>query len=337
MKTIGKNQHFWIGAVALIMTFGFFFSVSNYFQPVELALYSAIFDTLTMVITYHVCVRLVIPRFHQQGWKYLMVSFLTILLMSVIFYYSDKLFITRFHSEMHENPPQFFHFMRMFMSTSFVYFIATSISLFEHNQRLVEKERMISKEKLETELKLLKAQINPHFIFNALNNIYSLTYMQAKMAPDAVLKLSEMLRYVFYECNKDKVPISSEIKYIKNFIAFQQMKSDHTQNITLRPELEKPSVQIAPMLLIPLIENAFKYSRIEELEDAFAEISIAMKNKDLSISITNSIPDNLPGPGSGTGINNVKHRLAIIYPQKHVFTISDDGKIYKAELKLEVN
>ena len=227
--------------------------------------------------------------------------------------------------------------MRVFFTTSFVYFIATSVNLFAYNQRLIENERLLNKEKLETELKLLKAQINPHFIFNSLNNIYSLTYMKSNNAPEAVLKLSEMLRYVFYDCSKERVFLSSEIKYIDNFIAFQQMKSDHKQNITLKSDLGVNNIEIAPMLFIPFIENAFKYSRIEETKDAYVRIGIEKINKKLLFVIENSFEEgNKPMQGSGTGIKNVQHRLSIIYPEKHTLTISGKDNKFCVELIIDI-
>ena len=207
----------------------------------------------------------------------------------------------------------------------------------EHTIRLHENEKLLTKEKLETELKLLKAQINPHFIFNALNNIYSLTYMQSKKAPESVLKLSEMLRYVFYDCNKDRVPLSAEVQYIKNFIAFQQIKSEFAQNISLKTEINGANLEIAPMLFIPFIENAFKYSRIEENESAFINIKIIHQDSKLHFIIKNSFPENnKPLPGSGMGIKNVKYRLDIIYPKKYELVINEGGGLFNIDLRLDV-
>ena len=314
-----------------------FFNMSNYWQPINYALISAIFDTLVLFIAYRITVDFLFPRFYGKQRQYILISMGVIAALSALFYLIDMNLIPRIKNVEQPQPPMFFHFMRMLMVNSFTFFIATSVSLMEHNNRLRENEKLLTEEKLETELKLLKAQINPHFIFNALNNIYSLTYMQSKNAPDSVLKLSEMLRYVFYDCNKDKVPISSEVKYIENFISFQQMKSEFTQNISLQTEIGSTKIEIAPMIFISFIENAFKYSRIEEDENAFVSISLKLTEKILFFNIENNLSsENKPLSGSGTGIKNVKDRLNIIYPEKHTLMIKEDNDIYTLNLSIEL-
>nr|MDA3852684.1 GHKL domain-containing protein [Bacteroidales bacterium] len=147
----------------------------------------------------------------------------------------------------------------------------------------------------------------------------------------------EMLRYVFYDCSKDKVHLSAEIKYMENFTAFQQMKSENKQNISITNDSGMASLGIAPMLFIPFIENAFKYSRIEEDEKAYVTIAINKKNHHLIFAIQNSVPhDNKPMSGSGTGIKNVEHRLAIIYANKHQLDIQEKENTYTVNLSIKI-
>jgi len=192
------------------------------------------------------------------------------------------------------------------------------------SQRFLEREKQLQGEKLATELKLLKAQINPHFIFNALNNIYSLSYMKSDHAPESILKLSDMLRYVFYDCSRDRVPLESEFKYIENFTLFQQMKSEEKQNVILNKMIVRGSHEVAPMLFIPFVENAFKYSRIEDLSEASVIITLEDKDEDIIFDIQNSVP--LTGKvksGNGMGLKNVRNRLNIVYPDKYELKIED--------------
>ena len=207
-KNIIRQALIWLGLFAIS------FNISNYWESVEYALVSSVFDTVSLLIVYRITVDFLFPRFYGNQRKYMLISLGLIVVLSVLFFLIDMNFIPRSKFEGHKPPPLFFHFLRMFLVTNFAFFIATSISLMQHNKRLLENEKLLTEDKLKTELQLLKAQINPHFIFNALNNIYSLTYMKANNAPDSVLKLSEMLRYVFYDCSKEQVPLSSEIKYI---------------------------------------------------------------------------------------------------------------------------
>ncbi len=336
MKTIRKNLI--IQILGWLTLFLFLFSLSNYFQPTKIAFVLAIFDTTMLFFIYKITVHFLFPRFYRSARLYWYISITVILLYAFVYFLIDIYLVSniRITKENHNPPPKLFHYIRMVMTTGFMFFMGTSVKLIEHTNLLQEREKLLTKEKLETELKLLKAQINPHFIFNALNNIYSLTYMQAKTAPESILKLSEMLRYVFYDCSKDRVTIAAEINYIENFNAFQQMKSGFTQNITLQFDV-KNNIEIAPMLFIPFIENAFKYSRIEEYEEAHVNINIKSKNNKLKFTIENSLPtQNKSQPGSGTGIKNVRHRLDILYPDKHEIKINEQNDRYIVNLSIEV-
>jgi sensor histidine kinase YesM len=327
----------WLPVIIWVALFLLIFNIANYFQEANYALINAAFETLSNLAIFYFTVLVLFPRFYRTGRSYFWVSFIFLIVTTVVLVFIDHNFITDFRGGVdEERPPVIFHYFRYFFSSGFTYFVATSLSLMEQTRELQESEKVLTKEKLETELKLLKAQINPHFIFNALNNIYSLTYMQSKNAPDSILKLSEMLRYVIYDCNKDRVPLSAELKYIENFTAFQQMKSDFEQNISMKTELNGANVEIAPMLFVPLIENAFKYSRIEENAEAYITIEMRHLDSQLHFGIKNSLPKNIPASGSGMGIENVKHRLDIIYPGKYELEIEEQKDSYSVDLKIEV-
>jgi LytS/YehU family sensor histidine kinase len=192
-------------------------------------------------------------------------------------------------------------------------------------------------EKLQTELQLLKAQINPHFLFNALNNIYSLTYMKSEHAPESVLKLSEMLRYVLEDCTMEKVPIKNEVDYMQNLIGFYKMKSPGKRKIKFTSHIENMDIRIAPMLFIPFIENSFKYSRIEEDKNGYINIDLNETAGKVLFTIENSIfSARKIMNGSGKGIMNVQQRLNIIYPGKHKLTIDEREGNYTVKLEIDV-
>ncbi|GAF05751.1 sensor histidine kinase [Saccharicrinis fermentans] len=326
----------WLPIIIWLSLFLFTFNIANYFQSAAYAAINAAYETIVNVITYYFTALYLFPRYYKSGRAFFWISLFSVATLSLLFYFIDIYTIPNIERPNTNRPPEIFHFLRYFFNLGFVFFVATSLSLMEQTNKLRESGKILTKEKLETELKLLKAQINPHFIFNALNNIYSLTYMQSKNAPESVLKLSDMLRYVFYDCSKDRVPISAEIQYIENFSAFQQMKSDFTQHIKMETALNYSNIEIAPMLFIPFIENAFKYSRIEESEEAFVHIFIKNKANKLHFSIANNISNIKPTSGSGMGINNVKHRLNIIYPNRYDLSIDESENIFKVDLKLDV-
>lgn len=192
-------------------------------------------------------------------------------------------------------------------------------------------------EKLQTELQLLKAQINPHFLFNALNNVYSLTYMKSDKAPDSVLKLSDMLRYVIEDCSHEKVVLRNEISYMENLIDFYKMKSPGKRKVDFTRKVDNMDVHIAPMLFIPFIENSFKYSRIEEDKAGFISIFLQEASGKLHFTIRNSIfQERTILNGSGKGIDNVKQRLDIIYPQKYELKTGEKDNTYMVDLEIDL-
>jgi sensor histidine kinase YesM len=331
------KRKIWLPVTIWLALFLFVFNLANYFHEAQYALVNALYEVGSSCVIFYFTALVLFPKYYKTGRNYFWASFLFILVVSILLVNIDEQFISDIRrGDDDDIPPVIFHYIRYFMSVGFSYFVATSLSLMEHTRQLQANEKILSQEKLQTELKLLKAQINPHFIFNALNNIYSLTYMKSTNAPDSVLKLSEMLRYVFYECDKDRVSLSSEINYIENFTAFQQMKSDFKQQISTKAELGDKNIEIAPMLIVPFIENAFKYSRIEEIEKAFVNIHVQIKAGHLYFGIENSVPQNKPASGSGMGIENVKHRLEIIYPNRYELQIEDKSNLYKVNLSLKI-
>ncbi len=331
---IDKNT--WLNHVVWLITFCLFFSMTYYFQPLMESLISAFYNTFIIFLLYTITVKFLFPKYYEKGNIYILMAFVTVTAFAVVFSAFDYYVLPDIKPRDHDRPPVFFIFMRYFMSLGLAFFIGTSVSLMKHFNKLKEKEKVLIEEKLETELKLLKAQINPHFIFNALNNIYSLSYTQSQKAPDSILKLSEMLRYVFYDCSKDKVSISAELNYIRNFNAFQQMKSEYVQNIEMNISPDLGNIEVAPMLLIPFLENAYKYSRIEENEDAYVKITINKDNNKVHINICNSISQDVKSShGNGIGIENVKHRLNIIYPEKHKLIIDEKSDTFSVDLTLE--
>jgi sensor histidine kinase YesM len=215
-----------------------------------------------------------------------------------------------------------------------IFFTSLTFSLIRKVGVTENLQKQLTKEKSDTEIRLLKAQINPHFIFNSLNNIYSLSYSKSDEAPEAVLKLSEMLRYVYYDCNRDEVTLGAEVDYIRNYMAFQHMKSPHEQQIELFTEGIDEGYRIAPMLFIPFVENAFKYSKIEDEKDAWVKMEMSTNGDALSFRIRNTHPENGKHPGSGLGIQNVRNRLELTYPGQHVLNITDREGVYEVHLKI---
>jgi len=281
----------------------------------------------------------IFPKFNDgHSNKFLTVSVIMILILALCNGYIDL----QIFNFVDARPPEKFKypFLPSFMKSLFwlmlVQMVSTIFMLQEDLRKKSEETKVVVEEKLNTELKYLKAQINPHFLFNALNNIYSLTYLKSEKGPDAVLKLSAMLRYVLEDCQADHVRLGSEVEYIENFIDFQQMKSQGVQKIEFDRFGINDSVLVAPMLFVPFIENSFKYSKIENLDDAFVHMKLETNENRICFEIINSIPmDGKANSGSGKGIKNTKQRLAIVYPGKHELDIHETENEFTVVLKIQ--
>ena len=245
---------------------------------------------------------------------------------------------------------EIFAFSRLFVAflVRLIWFIAVyAIAVIFYYQRKENEEKIISdqlkSEKLDMELRYLKSQINPHFLFNALNNIYSMVYTHDDNAADGVLKLSEMLRYVLVDCQADTIPLSKEVNYIENFIDLQMMRMGGERDVVMEQDIERSDFMIAPMLLQPIIENCFKYGRLESHPEGYVHISIHQSGNTFRFVAENTVaPIAMPvankgGAGeknSGIGQKNVQQRLMLHYGESYHFDIEQENGIYKVKIEL---
>ncbi len=193
-------------------------------------------------------------------------------------------------------------------------------------------------EKLESEMKFLKSQFNPHFLFNALNNIYTLSVIKSEKTPDNLLKLSGMLRYMLYDCKADKVTLDKEITYLRHFIDLHMLKDSRGLNVKVQLDESRPDLEVAPMLLVPFIENAFKHSRIEDLQNGWITINLATTNEHVFFTVENSLPKETftKDKVGGIGLENVRRQLELMYPDRHELDIRSDNNVFRVRLKLKI-
>ncbi len=195
----------------------------------------------------------------------------------------------------------------------------------------------LEKAKVEAELSALKNQVNPHFLFNSLNVLYSLVRKNAKEAPEAIIKLSDILRYVLYESNTEYVPLHKEIKLVKNYIDLQKYRKGAKVNFHLKVKDEE--VQIVPMILLPLIENAYKHSQMTKEKVFNIDIDLNCNSQQLELIIKNSInPDAQKAmeKHSGIGQKNITQRLDHYYPEKYSLDIREENEQYIVNLKIDI-
>lgn len=189
----------------------------------------------------------------------------------------------------------------------------------------------------ESELNELKKQLNPHFLFNALSNIYSIAYLKDESTPEKIMQLSKMLRYVIYEADVESIALSKEIEYLLYYIDFQKFKIKKEQQIDFDCQDVNEGLNIAPLLLLPFIENAFKHSQVATEQDAWVKIKLWTKETTIHFSIENTIssqtqPEILNNPG--IGLENIKKRLELIYKSAASLNISK-GETFQVALKIK--
>ncbi len=204
----------------------------------------------------------------------------------------------------------------------------------EANKRITR----IEKENIKSELNALKAQINPHFLFNSLNVIYSQAIKKSSKTPDAIIHLSDILRYVIYDSTKDKVSIKTEIKLIEDYIELQKFRIDTTSSIKFEHKLQDDNCKITPMLLLPLVENSFKHGIKGELDHTFVNIKLEANINNILFEIENNkgIGETIENDGnSGIGIANIRQRLNLLYTNKHKFEIEESPTIFKVNMILD--
>lgn len=189
---------------------------------------------------------------------------------------------------------------------------------------------------MQQELKFLRAQINPHFLFNALNCIYSLSLTKDEKAPDSILKLSDMMRFMIDDCRADHVPIVKEVAYIRNYIDFQKIRMENEPNLDFFCKIENDSYEIPPMIFQPMVENCFKHSRIIDNNNAYIKISLVQENGTVTFVTENSKHKSSfsqnDNERTGIGVYNVQQRLDILFGDNYSFDISEDDNVFKAKL-----
>lgn len=217
--------------------------------------------------------------------------------------------------------------------------ISTSLKLSKSWFLITEKEKQIQRleqQKTNAELTALKAQLNPHFLFNSLNNIYSLALYQDEKTPDALLQLSQCLRYVLYDCTTTQIELQKELTFLQYFMDLQALRSESSLETELVVNGQADQQNISPLLFLPLLENAYKHAKPNLSGEHFIQVNCQIQAQNVSFEIQNSIPEQMPAPqaASGVGIENLKKRLELLYPQNHLLKLNRSDVLF--QVKLEV-
>lgn len=233
----------------------------------------------------------------------------------------------------------FFYFpkiIKLFALTYPVTFVAVTIKLLKYWYANKQAQQILAQEKLQAELQFLKTQIHPHFLFNTLNNLYALTLKKSDKAPEMVLKLSELINYMLYECTSDSVSLSKEIKFIRSYVDIEKMRYGDKLDIDIRVTGDVSDRQIAPLILLPFVENCFKHGASEILQQSWVKLTIDVQPHVLIIKVENNkASDNgTPGRKEGIGIQNVRRRLDLLYAERHELKINNGEETFLVVLTL---
>lgn len=314
--------------------------LQNLWISVEWALKIGSLNFVCLLIVYYTTYKLLIPKLLIKGRRigYFISSFILIVLFANI--------CARFEVYMFDNlnivieTDREFKFVFSISRYATVFILTYSISniIFftrKTTEDAKQKEKLLSEKKM-LETRVLKSQINSHFIFNALNNIYSMIYFKDEYTSGYVLKLAQMMRYVMEDCETELTPLSKEIEYIENFIDFQKLRFENDKNITFTYNIEdEANFCIPPMLLQPLVENCFKHTPLEVDKESYIHIFLEVKERRIHFVTENSQPrikSETASTERGIGIENVKRRLELYYEKRCTLDIFNNPDSFKVEL-----
>ncbi|MRR21103.1 hypothetical protein EG827_13065, partial [bacterium] len=310
-----------------------------------------LFNTLVFVVLFYTNYLWLVPRLAQRK-KWLAFLVMAAALIVLMGWASGKFYENLFApprevrervTETEQRPPRDDHSRRRgggmalynFFITSFlVSGFAVGIRYAESAVRKDEEIKELEREKLNSELALLKNQVSPHFFFNTLNNIYSLIAINQEDAREAVLSLSKMMRYMLYESEQGNTRLSNEIEFIKGYIDLMKLRLSERVRLSVSLPEEYEDRDVPPLLFIPFIENAFKHG-VSNLGNSFIDIGLRAEGGEITFLVANSISHQsagTPRAASGIGLDNVRKRLALLYPGHHELRIGERETVFTVEL-----
>lgn len=337
MKSIIKNRVQILVHISIwILLYGLtFYPILNNERPIP----SDVFPKLLVILVlfyfnYFYLVPVYLLR--KSVFIYLMVS-LGLLIISVValnhFYepkFPENFFLGR-------KPPRDFGYIpiyRSFVSLGIPYVISAILKMYVEWKRNENLRLSVEKENIKSELQFLKAQLNPHFLFNTLNTIYALSVKKSPDTSEAIVDLSELMRYMIYEADKDLVPLNKEIDYIKSYIQLQRLRLSDSENVCLKITGEDRGRAVPPLLFISFIENAFKYGT-DYKGKTYVKITLTITDTSVFLNVKNKIGIfREPTKNSGIGLENIRNQLELIYPGLHNLEVDNDGKDYEVSLTI---
>lgn len=336
LKYLEPAIHFLIWAVGFLLIIEFVKTIGSFKRADNSLLYPVIFGTLTNVTLFYTSSLLLIPK--HSGRKLILLLISLLALITFVDFVVDIAFFKVYYSTAKES------YVSQFITNFFINFIFLSLSLgYGYSRIWIKNERQkqqLKAEKLTAELNFLKAQVNPHFLFNVLNLAFASANKSGdEVTADIIERIASLMRYMLYDSNVEKVDIEKEIEYIENFIALQKLRL--SSDIGLKVNFyydECLTCQIAPLILIPFVENAFKHG-VKLGKESFINIKLNHTNGLLKFEVENtkySTKSNIDVANSGVGLDNVKKRLELIYPNNYSLEIQENNNTFKVDLRVHL-
>lgn len=310
---------------------------------ISIIIYKQSFPSLigTFFLTSFICFYFnyfwVVPKFFDVNrlYKSVVGYFVSVVFFVLMRYSVEELLLPAFFGfrNYNENTSLGFYFYDNLYYSFTTIFVSTVFSLFKLMSQSEEEKRKLIEEKKNSELQALKTQINPHFIFNTLNNIYSLVYHKSEKSLSAIEELSQLLRYSTKDLEKDFISLEKEVGYLESLIELEKLRIKNPELLMIEKKINFPNLNISPMLLVPFVENAFKHGDFGG--KGFA-LKISDNNQTLNFHLYNFKKPKSKDSLSGIGINNVKKRLEILYPKKYELNIIETETSFIVDLKIDL-
>lgn len=218
---------------------------------------------------------------------------------------------------------------------------AVTIKMIRVHYKSLEYEQELMREKLQSELSFLRAQTNPHFLFNTLNNLFVLARKKSDKTPDAIMMLSKIMRFVLYECRAPRIAVADEAKVIQDYIELEKLRYNTRLTVTYEEQFDQAMTPIAPLLLLPFIENSFKHGAGGTTGDVYIGIKITLIDKKLHFLVQNTLDPDAGQSGSsdasGIGLRNVRRQLDLIYPEQHALITTRGKDTFTADLRIDLS
>jgi sensor histidine kinase YesM len=282
-----------------------------------------------------------LPRYLLKGkyWAFLVGLIGAIVLTQTVAYFSTSLLIAWVRDWLHLPQPSrnfYYALMAGLRGGMTVGGFAATIKLMKYWYQKQQDNQQLTQQNLTNELHLLKSQLHPHFLFNTLNNLYALTLRNSTQSPELVLKLSELLSYMLYGCNAPKVALAQELAMLQNYIALERMRYGDRLDVSVTISGDWEGKLIAPLLLLPFVENAFKHGTSEQLDQAWISLDLTVRDQALKFKLINGRnPDALVrANGEGIGLQNVRKRLTLLYPGQYDLTLVSEEESFQVTLML---